>query len=61
MKTYPSSRNYLDLSAEVRIMFFRFDKKMKEAGIEYIVTCTYRNDADQNAHTNRGAPLRALL
>lgn len=50
----PSSRNINDLSPRLRALFVRFDSAMRKAGIDYIVTCTYRNDADQQAAYDQG-------
>lgn len=46
---YPSSRNINDLHPRLRAIFVRFDSAMIKAGIDFIVTCTYRNDRDQDA------------
>jgi peptidoglycan L-alanyl-D-glutamate endopeptidase CwlK len=52
--TFPSSRNTKDLCDKMRNLFVLFDTKMKQEGIDYIVTCTYRNNIDQNALYARG-------
>jgi peptidoglycan L-alanyl-D-glutamate endopeptidase CwlK len=46
---FASSRNINDLHPRLREIFVRFDAAMKKAGIDFIVTCTYRNNADQDA------------
>lgn len=46
---YPSSRNTKDLHPRLQAIFVRFDIAMHKAGIDYIVTCTYRNGIDQDA------------
>lgn len=51
---YKSSRNIGDLDPRLQSLFVRFDIAMKEAGIDYIVTCTYRNDADQQKLYDQG-------
>lgn len=45
---YPSSRNINDLHPRLRAIFVRFDTAMIKAGIDFIVTCTYRSNADQD-------------
>lgn len=45
---YKSSRDIKDLHPKMQALFVQFDSAMKRANIDYIVTCTYRNDEDQN-------------
>lgn len=57
---YQSSRNVTALHPRLRSLFILFDSAMREAGIDYIVTATYRNNADQDAlyamgRTKKGA------
>jgi peptidoglycan L-alanyl-D-glutamate endopeptidase CwlK len=47
--SHPSSRKLGDLDPRLASIFYRFDVAMKLAGIDFIVTCTYRNNEDQNA------------
>lgn len=59
---FPSSRNIADLSPRLRAMYVRFDAAMKKEGIDYIVTCTYRNNDDQKeayaqGRTNAKGPI----
>jgi peptidoglycan L-alanyl-D-glutamate endopeptidase CwlK len=44
-----SSRNPADLSPDTAWRYQQFDAAMKTAGVEYIVTCTYRSDDEQAA------------
>lgn len=44
-----ASRNIYDLSAAARVLYVKFDAAMRAAGIDYIVTCTYRSNDDQTA------------
>jgi|WetSurMetagenome_2_1015567.scaffolds.fasta_scaffold1080712_2 peptidoglycan LD-endopeptidase CwlK len=43
-----ASRKIEDLEEVTRAKYFLFDEKMKTAGIDYIVTCTYRPQKEQN-------------
>jgi peptidoglycan LD-endopeptidase CwlK len=43
------SREISDLTPETQALYHQFDAKMKEAGIDYIVTCTYRSQSEQDA------------
>lgn len=45
---YPSSRNISDLCPNLQLLYRKFDQLMRELGVDYIVTCTYRNDVEQN-------------
>lgn len=51
---FNSSRNIADLDTRLQTLFVRFDAAMKNARIDYIVTATYRNDADQQKLYNQG-------
>jgi peptidoglycan L-alanyl-D-glutamate endopeptidase CwlK len=51
---FKTSRNIGDLDPRLQSLFVRFDIAMKEQHIDYIVTCTYRNDADQQALYDQG-------
>lgn len=46
--TFRSSREISTLHPRLRSLFLQFDMKMREAGIDYIVTCAYRNNYDQD-------------
>lgn len=58
MDTFKSSRNLSDMHPRLMQLFMAFKRGMDDAKIEFIVTATYRNDADQNAayKQGRGAP-----
>jgi peptidoglycan LD-endopeptidase CwlK len=43
------SRDLSELTPETQALYSKFDAKMKEVGIDYIVTCTYRSQAEQDA------------
>ena len=43
------SRDIEDLTEETQEAYWNFDAAMQEAGIDYIVTCTYRSQAEQDA------------
>lgn len=51
---YPSSRNINDLHPRLRGIFVRFNDAMIKAGIDFIVTCTFRNAVDQRAAFDQG-------
>lgn len=60
MSKYQSTRAITALHPRLRSLFIAFDTAMRSAGIDYIVTATYRNDDDQNAlyaqgRTKKGA------
>lgn len=42
-----ASRKIEDLTPELQEIYARFKEKMAEAGISYIVTCTYRSPEEQ--------------
>lgn len=48
------SRAIEDLTEETQEAYWNFDAAMQEAGIDYIVTCTYRSQADQDALYAKG-------
>lgn len=55
-----SSRDVKTLCSQLRGIFIRFDSAMREAKIDYIVTCTYRSNTDQTrlyaqGRTTKGA------
>ncbi len=41
------SRLITDLTPECQVKYYAFDIKMKEAGIDYIITCTFRSQEEQ--------------
>lgn len=43
------SRDIKDLTPETQALYYSFDLEMKAAGIDYIVTCTLRTKAEQEA------------
>lgn len=43
-----ASRNVNDLSPRMRALYVRFDNAMRAAGIDYIVTCTFRDGEEQD-------------
>lgn len=49
-----ASRNIADLSPRLRSMYVRFDAALREAKIDFIVTCTYRSNDEQKALYNQG-------
>jgi len=44
-----SSRDIRDLCPELQCLFHKFDARMKELNVQYIVTCTYRSKIEQDA------------
>jgi peptidoglycan LD-endopeptidase CwlK len=44
-----SSRKIEDMISEMQALFGTFDEAMKAAGLEYMVTCTYRPQEEQDA------------
>lgn len=48
------SRKIEDLTQETQALYREFDRRMKEAGQDYIVTCTYRSQEDQDELWARG-------
>ncbi len=49
-----SSRDYKELLPEMQLLFLNFDAAMKEAGIPYNITCTYRSQEEQDALYEQG-------
>ncbi len=49
-----ASRDPRDLSEETRHRYLNFDAAMRAAGIDYILTCTYRSDEEQDALYTHG-------
>jgi peptidoglycan L-alanyl-D-glutamate endopeptidase CwlK len=43
-----ASRDIKDCDPQLQALFAMFDLGMKKAGIDYIVTCTYRSNDEQN-------------
>lgn len=52
------SRLISDLVPELQVIMPKFDTKMKNAGIDYIITCTKRTDAEQLELYKKGRVLR---
>lgn len=48
------SRSIEDLTVETQAAYLEFEEGMKEAGIDYIVTCTRRTQEEQNALYEQG-------
>ena len=44
-----ASREIMELQPELQLKYWEFDRKMKSAGIKYIVTCTSRSILEQMA------------
>lgn len=44
-----SSRDIRDLCPELQLLFHKFDARMQELNVQFIVTCTYRSKIEQNA------------
>ena len=42
------SRKIEDLSPNMQSLYQQFNEAMQDAGIDYIVTCTYRSQAEQD-------------
>jgi peptidoglycan L-alanyl-D-glutamate endopeptidase CwlK len=49
-----ASRRIEDLSADTAHKYWMFDAGMKAAGIDYLVTCTYRSEQEQQALFDQG-------
>lgn len=49
-----ASRKVADLIPEMQKLYLEFDKGMDQAGIDYIVTCTRRTQAEQDALYEQG-------
>ena len=49
-----ASRDTKKLVPELYALYLLFDKEMKAAGIDYIVTCTTRTQSDQDALYAKG-------
>ncbi len=48
------SRRIEDLTPETQELYWLFDAAMQEANIDYIVTCTYRSQEEQDALYAKG-------
>lgn len=48
MSKFMSSRKVQDMHPLLQHLWLQFDALMKQNNIDYIITCTYRNDDDQN-------------
>lgn len=51
---FASSRDIKDLHPRLREIFVRFNAAMIKAGVDFILTCTYRNDFDQQKAFDQG-------
>lgn len=51
---FPSSRLIKDLHPRLRSAYILFDNAMRDAKIDYIITCTYRNNEDQQKLFDQG-------
>lgn len=51
---FVSSRNISDLCQDMQFLYREFELEMKKTGIDYILTCTYRSNADQTSLYNQG-------
>lgn len=49
-----SDRNPADLAPDMKGAYAKWDTGMKEAGIDYILTCTRRTQEEQQALYNQG-------
>lgn len=49
-----ASRKIADLIPEMQPLFYKFKDAMDEAGIDFIVTCTRRSQAEQDALYEQG-------
>lgn len=56
-----ASRNINDLSPRMKALFVRFDLAMREAGIDFIVTCTYRDGEEQDRLYAQGRSTRGSI
>ena len=54
------SREISELTPKTQVLYHQFDAKMKEAGIDYIVTCTYRTPEEQAALYAQGRTLPGI-
>ena len=48
------SRDYKDLIPEMQTLYLTFDEEMKKQGQDYVLTCTYRSQEEQDALYNIG-------
>lgn len=55
------SRNLIDLCPRLQSLFCVFSAKMKNAGIDFIVTCTYRSDEEQTALYAQGRTVKGAI
>ncbi len=49
-----ASRDQKELTPEMQILFAAFKAEMEKAGQEFIVTCTYRSQKEQNELYEKG-------
>ena len=55
------SRNPLDLHPDLQPIYAEFKATADERGIDYILTCTYRSNADQDQLYAQGRTLPGLI
>jgi len=55
------SRNPLDLHPDLQPIYWAFEAKAKEQELDYILTCTYRSNADQDQLYAQGRTLPGLI
>jgi peptidoglycan L-alanyl-D-glutamate endopeptidase CwlK len=48
------SRKIIDLTPEMQVLYNKFQDRMAQEGVDFIVTATYRPQAEQNALYNQG-------
>jgi peptidoglycan L-alanyl-D-glutamate endopeptidase CwlK len=49
-----SSRNPKDLIPEMQVLYEKFKEEMDRAGLDFILTCTYRSQEEQDILYERG-------
>lgn len=49
-----ASRRIEDLTPEMQVMYRHFESSMTDAGLEFLVTCTYRSQQEQDALYTQG-------
>lgn len=56
-----ASRDVNDLHPDLQPIYLQFEQAAEKAGIEYILTCTYRSNADQDALYAMGRTTKSYI
>jgi peptidoglycan L-alanyl-D-glutamate endopeptidase CwlK len=56
-----ASRKIEDLTTEMQALYIQFQERMQNTGIDFIVTCTYRSQAEQDALYAQGRTTQGVV